>query len=139
MKSNTRVLLHDGRSSFLFSNWTGLGELQYLALSDFSSLEPFCVRDFFQDGGWDFDRFRHLFPSEVLESISAAAPQWTDAPDQLVWEPDFSGSFSIASAYSTLRPRREPQPFLDFIWHCHLPAKCSLFFWRLLNSFLPFS
>lgn len=67
MKSNTRVLLHDGRSSFLFSNWTGLGELQYLALSDFSSLEPFCVRDFFQDGGWDFDRFRHLFPSEVLE------------------------------------------------------------------------
>jgi hypothetical protein len=43
MKEFSRTLLCDGSSSFLFTNWTGLGDLNDLAIADVSCWESACV------------------------------------------------------------------------------------------------
>ena len=53
--------------------------------------------------GWDWSKFQHLLPSEVLDLIVAIMPpDNAQGKDECYWGPSSSGTFSIKSAYAGL-------------------------------------
>ena len=101
----------------------------------------------FTDSAWEWNLSwrRPLFDNEVasavgfLEDISHTALQQY-AADSRVWKPESNGYYSSKSAYILLQGNSEEgnmdDTFKD-LWKLKIPAKASIFAWRLIRDRLP--
>ena len=79
--------------------------------------------DFFVEGlEWDWSKFQHLLPEDVVHLIEAIMPPGeSHGEDEAFWGPSSSGKFSIKSAYEELvTGRRSPNytmvANLEMVW-----------------------
>lgn len=133
MNANSRVLVSDGSSSFIYANWSGEGSLVQLFPDLFSTCPDVKLCDLFVDGGW---RLQDL-PAPVADFVAAYRFEFSSSPDRLIWEPEDSGIFSIKSALNIIRVPQQSHRHYSLIWSQHIPVRFSFFFWRLLNGLLP--
>lgn len=132
MQAHPRILVGNGECSFWHANWSGQG-----CLSDiFPDVDPVSgnLNLYLHEGFWSLDMLPHVVVPFVLEFHI----HFTGLVDRLIWEPERSGLFTLASAYQLVRQKREVQPVLKAVWGSRIPTKISFFFWRLLNNLLPF-
>lgn len=138
MLLHTRLLVLDGSSLFLTSNWTGSGPLVD-QLDDFPlALQDAKISDLYGEHGWDSNLLSSNLPASMVQQVCAFSFHFIDEPDRLIWEPHASGLFSVASAFQVLRQKRTKRPALKVTWGSRIPVRISIFFWRFLNNLLPF-
>lgn len=54
-----------------------------------------------------------------------------------VWKLTQDGSFSTATARNVIRKRKPENPLFSYIWIQYLSPTISIFWWKLLNGWLP--
>ena len=132
--------------------WTGIGQplmLKYPRLFQISRQQQKLILQMgsFTDSAWEWNLSwrRPLFDNEVasavgfLEDISHTALQ-QHAADSWVWKPESNGYYSSRSAYILLQGNSEEGNMDDIfkdLWKLKIPAKASIFAWRLIRDRLP--
>lgn len=110
MRKNTRVLVADGSSSFLFDNWSGLGAIVDLyAVDNAVDLRSLAIRDFFVNGSWQISALQEFLPPEALLAVLPFSFQFTLEKDALIWEVTSSGLFTLKSAFQMVRKVQQPK------------------------------
>lgn len=123
MLLHTRLLVLDGSSLFLTSNWTGSGPLVD-QLDDFPlALQDAKISDLYGEHGWDSNLLSSNLPASMVQQVCAFSFHFIDEPDRLIWEPHASGLFSVASAFQVLRQKRTKRPALKVTWGSRIPVR----------------
>lgn len=131
-----RTIVVDGSSNFWTSNWLGTGSLR---VDTFGLTHPtLTLAVAFSGGSWQQRYFCQDVSHSELQQILSHSLDFLSAADFVVWKSTPSGNFSTSSAYTTLRATQTVKPYMVYIWSKHVPLKVSIFFWRLLNGWLPF-
>lgn len=133
MRANTVLLVGTGSCSFWHANWSDCGALVDL-FPGVQANSDLQLRDCFHEGRWQL----HLIPPLLHDFILQFEVSFADRSDRLVWKPSQSGSFTISSAYDSLRSPHSVLSDWNFVWVKRVPTKVSFFFWRLWNELLPF-
>ncbi|XP_070002514.1 uncharacterized protein [Nicotiana sylvestris] len=129
-----------GSSLFWYKNWMGLGALYFITPPDLVIDESVNnVHDVVQEGAWDVDKLKELFPEEyathIIENIKP--PVASDILDKPFWMLETRGSFSVKSAWEFLRKRNDPSIAYSKLWTKGLPFKISFFLWKVWKAKLP--
>ncbi|KAL3498318.1 hypothetical protein ACH5RR_041050 [Cinchona calisaya] len=74
-----------------------------------------------------------------MDRISANPLFLSTEPDVIIWHPSVSGILSTSSAYDLVQIRKSQLHSRAYIWNAQIPLKVSIFLWKLLNRFLPFT
>ena len=96
------------------------------------------VADFVQDNNWNEQILRAKFEDDTVQEIVTLpiCPLIHEA-DKMLWTPSMKGTFSLASAYSTLRDVRHITLTNVSIWKSPTPVKVSYFMSNLFRYKLP--
>ncbi|KAL4312649.1 hypothetical protein GQ457_01G024910 [Hibiscus cannabinus] len=99
---------------------------------------------------WNIDLLQSLFPQSLVNRICCIPLAKSKPEDVLIWRCDNSGIYSPKSGYKLLMQENNHisvsgtvvqdsilHSFYSKLWGLNIPTKCKIFFWRLLNNFLP--
>ena len=114
MREQALVLVRDGSSSFFFDNWSGKGaivDMLHEKIDD--SLRSLAIRDLYVHGAWDLVALQELIPLEDSEFVRAFDFNFSDAPDEVIWQPTQTGVFTLKSAFELIRKRQPVQSYLN--------------------------
>ncbi|GMI86798.1 hypothetical protein HRI_002349100 [Hibiscus trionum] len=89
------------------------------------------------DGGWDWGRFEHLIPPEVVDKIYAIPPPraWF-GPDCPSYRWEIDKTFTVRSAYRFLAGSwtETAQEKWRVLWDLNLPQRVLIFLWLVLRG-----
>ncbi|KAK2384992.1 putative mitochondrial protein [Trifolium repens] len=92
---------------------------------------------------WDSNKIHSLFPPYIANSI-LAVPLFDDViEDQLVWDDDMHGNYTVKSGYNLLlqAPIETETSQRDedwkWLWKIHAPPKTKHLLWRICKGCLP--
>ncbi|XP_026420066.1 uncharacterized protein LOC113316048 [Papaver somniferum] len=132
VESNTKVLLGDGRNTYLFYDiWyatTSIAEV----LNDHTLDNTVRVSDVLIDGQW-------VIPEVHLQRMLAACLDCANLPrprggeDQRVWMPENSGKFSVSSATSLIRQKYPKMDCASLIWRKEIHPVLAAQNWKFLR------
>lgn len=84
------------------------------------------IRDLWRDDSWQLHTLYTQLPQEVIDLIRQLTPFIVEnIPDAWVWKHDFSGKYSVKSAYAWLangQGEQNPAESWAWIWKLRLPA-----------------
>ncbi|KAK9047296.1 hypothetical protein V6N11_053143 [Hibiscus sabdariffa] len=99
---------------------------------------------------WNYGLLQSIFPSDIAARIGCIPLARSKPCDELIWRYDNTGLYSPKSGYKLLLEMSSSQhpinvepnaaimlSFYKSLWELNLPAKCKIFFWRLMHNFLP--
>jgi len=70
----------------------------------------------------------------LLEYWGFSLPSLADSPDRFSWHESSSGSFSMASAWEALRPRKNRIPWAHFIWNNAIAPRYKFNLWLITKN-----
>ncbi|XP_019183220.1 PREDICTED: uncharacterized protein LOC109178127 [Ipomoea nil] len=128
--------LFQGRVSFWWDNWSGLGPLGRLYPHRGVSYSRELLLDYVRDGQLDLTGHDDLAFAGIGVDLSRLGQGPRDIP---LWTVASDGMFSYSSAKAFLRPAlpTAPDPLLAKCWRKHLPFKVSFLAWRVFRGRLP--
>jgi hypothetical protein len=92
---------------------------------------------------WDSNKIHSIFPTCVANSI-LAVPLFDDVvEDQLVWDDDLHGNYSVKSGYNLLLHTTiegvstQEKAEWKCLWKVHAPPKSKHLLWRICKGCLP--
>jgi ribonuclease HI len=92
---------------------------------------------------WDSNKIHSIFPTCVANSI-LAVPLFDDVvDDQLVWDDDMHGNYSVKSGYNLLLHTTiegvitQENADWKWLWKIHAPPKSKHLLWRICKGCLP--
>ena len=88
----------------------------------------FFVADFYMNYGWDVSYLKGFLVIDLVNTISKLCLD-LDQEDKIFWLPSSTGEFSITSAWSALRPRKDPIVIHQIVCWPILLLKLSFFAW----------
>ena len=88
----------------------------------------FLVANFYMNYGWDASCLKGFLLIDLVNTISKLHLD-LDQEDKIVWLPSSMGEFSITSAWSALRPRKDSTMIHQIVWCPILSLKLSFFAW----------
>ncbi|XP_024160347.1 uncharacterized protein LOC112167549 [Rosa chinensis] len=98
---------------------------------------------------WKRETIQSLFLPHVADSILCIPLRQVATPDQLSWNPEKKGSFTIKSTYWIARQQvlghvltstSHGDPYLELwkrLWKAKVPGKVQICVWRACNDILP--
>lgn len=92
-----------GDAIFWWDNWLGDGPLAWKLPTNASDMR---IRDFWEQGAWDWERLRDLLPEKVVGQIASQRLGLSEGRDELYWRDSKVGMFSVALVYKRLRGSR---------------------------------
>ena len=129
--------IHSDSCKFWWDNWLGNGSLTNYCYN-ISSLNNISVSTFLAEDKWNERVVRQHVPQELVPTILQTYINYkTGIADTAIWIPEESGKFSIASAWETIRKKRNIDPINNMVWHKKIPFKVAFFIWRALRRKLP--
>lgn len=88
----------------------------------------------YNNGQWDWSRLQ-IHPPEVVKNlVTSVKITINQEEDDPVWTISTSGNFSVASAWNSLRQRKDFAPFDSKLWHKAIPFKMSFLSWRAIHG-----
>ena len=131
------LLICEGNASFWFENWLGIGPLA--EGKEDLPLPEVKIWELFGGTGRQLGQVRDALTHEELLQILNSGVHLLKGWDILVWTPSTDGRFKVQSALMQLRKSRHNLISRKLLWNRCIPLKISVFMWRLLNEWLPFS
>jgi hypothetical protein len=145
---NIRRVVGNGRNTFFWTdNWLDGAplKLQFSRLYELSVYKEYSVEDMarlgWSEGGlaWGWRRRLMAWEEESVRECSALLANvilQEHIHDYWRWLLDPTHGYSVGGAYSFLTSVEEPMVVGDYndVWHKLVPAKVSIFAWRLLQN-----
>ena len=103
VESNIRWVFGRGRVDFWWDNW--LFDELVSSYLEFDQPPHFLVAEFYDRDAWNEERLLSWVPMHIVCVINDVYFQ-SSVKDELVWLPSSSGSFTITSAWNSLRQCR---------------------------------
>lgn len=94
------------------------------------------VRDYWREtGGWDWNELPNL-PESVKECMELISFEEEELKDELTWQCEASGMFSMKSAYSINAGNETnlQEPVWSNLWRIKVPNKMKFFVWTALHD-----
>ncbi|KAI3474487.1 hypothetical protein Pfo_029397 [Paulownia fortunei] len=94
------------------------------------------VNCFWRNGQWNDSKLDLLLPQHVTRMI-CNIPISESAKDEMKWKLSANGDFSISSAWELIRSSKTERQILRNLWCNQFTPTMSIFFWRLINNWIP--
>lgn len=137
----TRLILGDGESGFITSNWLHIGALnQFIPLSIWKNL-PYKNLSVRESLSMDDLFYTHLVETLLPDVIQTIVDFFfllrPGVPDRFGWILESSGIFSTKSAFSFIRQKVQSYAIYKSLWVSPIPLKTSFLSLRALHNRLP--
>ncbi|XP_020266726.1 uncharacterized protein LOC109842236 [Asparagus officinalis] len=123
-----------GNVSFWYDRWHP--EFLLDRLSPYEDIH-LKLRDFCHEGNWCFENLIPTLGTNVVQALYDHAPRLTEDDDIRHWAPEKSGSFSVKSAWESIRGHYPTIPILADIWSTVTPFSAKLICWKIFHNILP--
>ena len=70
------------------------------------------VKDILVEGRWDFSQLEEPLTVRNRERVCGSQVVLSEGPEFVVWKPNPSGEFTVATAYELIRPKRQEANYL---------------------------
>lgn len=128
LEGNMWRKIRKGDTRFWYDNWTSQGPL-YSNMGDNIILQNIRIKDVFKDGQWDWSCLNPHPPEHIKDMISAVTMNiLSEAKDMPYWTCSKDEKFSISTAWSMLRQRRQISQFDTKLWQNNILIRCHLLF-----------
>nr|XP_033513221.1 uncharacterized protein LOC117277902 [Nicotiana tomentosiformis] len=121
-KAEPHIIWHinSRNSSIWWDNWTEKGPLASL-FSNANKSSKILIKDFIQDGNWNIQRLKDLFPDELIHHIENINIGKHDLPGQAFWDLTDNGKYSYKTSLHLFRDAKEKDRFLtkNIISNCN--------------------
>ncbi|CAJ2635744.1 unnamed protein product [Trifolium pratense] len=143
LKDGFQFRLGDGKSSFWYTDWSGIGILaNHVLYVDIHDIE-IRVRDVFIDGNWNFNLLYTTMPNEVKEHLSNLPMILnSNVADCHTWKGNLNGLYTARDGYHWLNrndfsDNSTTTVTWSWLWHIPAPEKIKFFLWTAIHKALP--
>jgi hypothetical protein len=125
--------------------WLKKNDGKWLQSPQEQGVANLCVNQLLypNEKAWDCNKICSIFPSYVANSI-LAVPLFDDVvEDQLVWDDDMHGNYTVKSGYNLLLQTpleavtRQGNEDWKWLWKIQAPPKTKHLLWRICKGCLP--
>jgi ribonuclease HI len=125
--------------------WLKKNDGKWLQSPQEQGVANLCVNQLLypNEKAWDCNKIRSIFPPYVANSI-LAVPLFDDVvEDQLVWDDDMHGNYTVKSGYNLLLQTpleavtRQGNEDWKWLWKIQAPPKTKHLLWRICKGCLP--
>ncbi|XP_060201962.1 uncharacterized protein LOC132630398 [Lycium barbarum] len=123
-----------GRESFWYHNWTGVGALYKLLPEDYSP-NNIRLNEAYEEGTWQWDRAGYRVPETIRWEVQHITIHFTEnKEDKAIWTPNLEGKFTMSSTWNLLRKKANGDWHDRRTWHKSCSLKVNFHMWRIIKN-----